>query len=102
MQLDLCANLKEHLLTIILGGNCELTRPGETYVYDNRVTIVSAMDLISKMAWQASSMYSNNMANLLDLLCTKPLGDDEQREFVIDMEDPVVRGMTCVHNNAIT
>ena len=102
MQLDLCANLKEHLLTTILGGNCELTRPGETYVYDNRVTIVSAMDLISKMAWQASSMYSNNMANLLDLLCTKPLGDDEQREFVIDMEDPVVRGMTCVHNNAIT
>lgn len=24
------------------GGNCELTRPGETYVYDNRVTVIGA------------------------------------------------------------
>lgn len=84
------------------GGNCELTRPGETYVYDNRVTIIGTTDLISRMSWQASSMYSNNMANLLDLLCPKPSEKDEQQKFNIDMEDPVIRGMTCVHENAIT
>ena len=84
------------------GGNCELTRPGETYVYDNRVTIIGTTDLISRMSWQASSMYSNNMANLLDLLCPKPADKDEKQKLFIDMEDPVIRGMTCVHENAIT
>lgn len=84
------------------GGNCELTRPGETYVYDNRVTIIGTTDLISRMSWQASSMYSNNMANLLDLLCPKPSSKDEEKKFFIDMEDPVIRGMTCVYDNTIT
>ncbi|KAL3919475.1 MAG: hypothetical protein SGILL_003735, partial [Bacillariaceae sp.] len=84
------------------GGNCELTKPGETYVYDNRVTIIGTTDLISRMSWQASSMYSNNMANLLDLLCPKPAEKDKKKEFVVDMEDPVVRGMTCVYNKEIT
>lgn len=84
------------------GGNCELTKPGETYLYDNRVTIIGTTDLISKMSWQASSMYSNNMANLLDLLCPKPKEKDVKQKFFIDMEDPVIRGMTCVHENAIT
>merc|ERR1712072_424550 len=41
------------------------------------------------------------MANLLDLLCIKRDGKDE-KEFFIDMDDPVIRGMTCVHGNAIT
>ena len=90
------------------GGNCELTHPGETYLYDDRVTIIGATDLISRMSWQASSMYSNNMANLFDLLCPNFKSMDGQEQAVqsktlnIDMEDPVIRGMTCVHNRNIT
>ena len=84
------------------GGNCELTKPGETYVYDNRVTIIGTTDLISRMSWQASSMYANNMANLMDLLCPKPKEKDEQQKFFIDMDDPVIRGMTTVHESTIT
>ena len=84
------------------GGNCELTRPGETYVYDNRVTIIGTTDLISRMSWQASSMYSNNMANLLDLLCPKPKEEAAQKSLFIDMDDPVIRGMTCVHDGSVT
>ena len=76
------------------GGNCELTRAGESYVYDKRVTIIGTTNLISRMSWQASSMYSNNMANLLDLLCPNPKvqGDDQEQavetmqSFHIDME----------------
>jgi len=83
------------------GGNCELTKPGESYVYDNRVTIVGTTDLISRMSWQASSMYSNNMANLLDLLCPKSADEKEEQKFFINMEDPVIRGMTCVHENDV-
>lgn len=83
------------------GGNCVLTKPGETYLYDGRVTIIGTTDLISKMSWQASSMYANNMSNLLELLCAKPSNGDPPKYF-IDMEDPVIRGMTCVHESTIT
>eukprot|EP00986_Skeletonema_menzelii_P010002 scaffold4693_cov149-Skeletonema_menzelii.AAC.4 len=77
------------------GGNCQLTRPGGIWVYDKRVTIVAYDNLSSRMSWQASSMYATNVANLLDLLC-------KEHKFVIDMEDPVVRGMTVVVDNTIT
>ena len=79
------------------GGNCELTKPGETYLYDNRVTIIGATDLPSRMAYQSSSMYANNMQSLLKLLCPK-----DERKMVINMEDSVIRGMTCVADNTIT
>jgi NAD(P) transhydrogenase alpha subunit len=101
---DAVDNLKAGSVIVDLagatGGNCELTRPGETYVYDNRVTIIGATDLISRMSWQASSMYSNNMANLLDLLCPKVM--ERPPGLFINMDDPVIRGMTCVYNNTIT
>lgn len=85
------------------GGNCELTKPGETYVYDNRVTIIGSTDLVGRMSWQASSMYSNNMANLMDLLCPKPAKDsDAPRALNINMEDKVIRGMTVVKEGSIT
>ncbi len=81
------------------GGNCELTRPGETYVYGQGVTIVGSTDLISQMAWQASSMYSNNCLNLLDLLCPKPKkGSTTPRALNLNMDDVVVRGMTLVNS----
>lgn len=83
------------------GGNCELTKPGETYVYDDRVTIIGASDLISRMSWQASSMFSNNMSNLLELLCPTAK-EGELRGLVLDMNDPVIQGMTCVKEGAIT
>lgn len=86
------------------GGNCELTRPGETYVYNDKVTIIGTTDLISRMSWQASSMYSNNMANLMELLCPAPAEDalaSSIRKFDINMEDNVVRGMTVVKDGTV-
>jgi NAD(P) transhydrogenase alpha subunit len=85
-------------LAAATGGNCELTKPYETYVYDNRVTIIGETNLLSKMAWQASSMYSNNMFNLLELLCKEKNG---KRQFTIDLEDQIIRGMTCVYDGEI-
>ena len=74
-------------LAAATGGNCQLTKPGFVWVYDQRVTIIAYDSLPARMSWQASSMYANNMANLLDLLC-------KEHKFAIDLEDPVVRGMT--------
>jgi len=76
------------------GGNCALTRPGETYVH-NGVTIIGSDMTNQRMAWQASTMYSNNIVNLFGILC-------KDKKLNIDMNDQVIRGMTCVLESEIT
>jgi NAD(P) transhydrogenase subunit alpha len=47
------------------GGNCELTRPGETFVTDNGVQILGPLNLPSTVPYHASQMYAKNVATLL-------------------------------------
>ncbi len=49
------------------GGNCELTRPGETIVHGD-VTIAGPLDLASQGALNASEMYARNLYNFVSLL----------------------------------
>lgn len=46
------------------GGNCELTRPGET-VDHNGVRIMGPLNLPSTVAYHASQLFSKNVANFL-------------------------------------
>jgi len=46
------------------GGNCELTRPGET-VEVNRVKIIGAVNLPATVPYDASQMYARNITNFL-------------------------------------
>ncbi len=48
------------------GGNCELTRPGETHEIDG-VTIAGPLDLASSGAVHASEMYARNVFNFVSL-----------------------------------
>lgn len=48
------------------GGNCELTRPGETHVH-NAVTIAGPLNLPSLGAIHSSEMYARNLYNFLAL-----------------------------------
>ncbi len=48
-----------------LGGNVEISKPSETLVSDNGVTIIGAADLPSQMATSASSTYARNISALL-------------------------------------
>jgi NAD(P) transhydrogenase subunit alpha len=52
------------------GGNCELTRPGET-VRENDVSIVGAVNIPSTIAYHASQLYSRNIASLLKEIVAK-------------------------------
>ena len=47
------------------GGNCELTRPGESYTTDNGVTIIGAPYLASGVSTTASNLLSRNVADVL-------------------------------------
>ncbi len=79
------------------GGNCELTKADEKIVSDNGVTVVGYTDFPSRMASQASSLYSTNIRHMLSDLTPAKDG-----VLVHDMEDDVIRGATVAFEGAIT
>jgi NAD(P) transhydrogenase subunit alpha len=64
------------------GGNCELTKPGETIVV-NGVTIMGPTDLPSTVPYHSSQTYAKNMATfLLHILQNGALRTDLDEEIV--------------------
>jgi NAD(P) transhydrogenase subunit alpha len=76
-----------------MGGNCELTVPGETVVRHG-VTIVGETNLPATMPVHASQMYSRNVWTLLDLLT-------KEGELVLDFDDEIVRETCVTHEGRI-
>jgi H+-translocating NAD(P) transhydrogenase subunit alpha len=70
------------------GGNCELTKPGETTVEDD-VVIVSPLNLPSTMPEHASQLYARNVMSLLELIT------GEEGELELNFDDEVVAG-ACI------
>jgi NAD(P) transhydrogenase subunit alpha len=77
------------------GGNCELTRPGQTIVHKG-VTIIGPTDLPSRVAHDASQMYARNVAAFLGRI------SGEDGAITIDMEDPIISGAAITHDGRIT
>ena len=73
------------------GGNCTLTKPNEVYTTDNGVIIAGK---VSQLPAQASRLYGNNMAHLLD-----DMGKAEN--FHIDMEDDIVKRAMVTYNGKV-
>lgn len=63
------------------GGNCELTRPGETYQHDNGVIIHAPLNVPSQVPLHASEMFAKNLLNFITPMMVdgdfKPQWDDE-------------------------
>jgi H+-translocating NAD(P) transhydrogenase subunit alpha len=78
------------------GGNCELTVPGEAVVRHG-VTIVGYTDLVSRLAKQSSTLYSNNLLRLTEELCKTKDG-----VVNVNMEDDALRGLTVIKDGSIT
>ena len=76
------------------GGNCELTRPGETVVYQG-VTIIGPLNLAATLPRHASEMYARNLFNLLSPAITK------EGELAIDWSDEVFSGAVLTHDGTI-
>ncbi len=79
------------------GGNCDLTVPDEKIVTPNGVTVVGYTDFPSRMAAQASTLYSNNIRHMMTDLT--PAKDGKVNH---NMEDDVIRGATATYDGAIT
>ena len=78
------------------GGNCELTVPGEAVVRHG-VTIIGYTDLLSRLAKQSSTLYSNNLLRLAEELCKAKDGN-----IVVNFEDDAIRGLTVVRDGELT
>ena len=78
------------------GGNCELTVPGEAVVRHG-VTIVGYTDLVSRLARQSSTLYSNNLLRLTEELCKTKDG-----VVNVNMDDDAIRGLTVIKDGTIT
>ena len=78
------------------GGNCELTVAGKV-ANINGVKIIGYTDLVSRLPNQSSQLYSNNLVNLVKLVCPEKDGT-----ITVDFDDQVVRNMTVVNADEIT
>ncbi|MGI1661134.1 Re/Si-specific NAD(P)(+) transhydrogenase subunit alpha [Palleronia sp. KMU-117] len=98
---DMVAMMKRGSVIVDLaaerGGNCDLTVPDQKIVTDNGVTIVGYTDFPSRMASQASTLYSTNIRHMMTDLTP---GKDGM--VFHNMEDDVIRGATVTYQGAIT
>jgi NAD(P) transhydrogenase subunit alpha len=75
------------------GGNCELTQPGETCVH-KKVTIIGLTDLPSRLPTQASQLFSNNTAKLIQHL-------SQDGKLKLDLDDEITGAITVVHDGKV-
>ncbi|HEV8039680.1 MAG TPA: Re/Si-specific NAD(P)(+) transhydrogenase subunit alpha [Bryobacteraceae bacterium] len=78
------------------GGNCELTRPGET-VHHQGITILGPLNLASSAPYHASQMYSSNITSFLKLMLTKDGALELKRDDEIIRETLVTHAGEIVH-----
>jgi NAD(P) transhydrogenase subunit alpha len=75
------------------GGNCELTKPGET-VEIRGVTIIGPINLSSSIPYHASMLYARNVTSFVQNL----VKDGELR---LDMEDEIIKQTLLTHKGSI-
>ena len=75
------------------GGNCELTRPGETIVV-NGVKIFGPLNLPASVPKDASTLYSRNLTTFI-------LAFWKDNAFNLDLQDEIIKGALVTHGGAV-
>jgi H+-translocating NAD(P) transhydrogenase subunit alpha len=76
------------------GGNCELTKPGET-IDVNGVTILAPLNLAVAVPVHASQLYSRNVTNFLGLIVKKGV-------LALDFNDEILASSCVAHQGKVT
>ena len=76
------------------GGNCDLTKAGETVV-ENGVLIIGPTNVPSSVPFHASQMFGKNIENLLNLLL------DDNGDLQLDFEDQIVTDTVISHDSDV-
>jgi len=75
------------------GGNCEVSRPGETVVVDG-VTVTAPLNLPATMPLHASLLFSRNLTAFL-------LAFTKDRIFQLDFTDDIQQGAAITHDGEV-
>jgi NAD(P) transhydrogenase subunit alpha len=76
------------------GGNCALSKPGETIETENGVIVAAPLDLPSSMATSASLMYARNITALVLHLV-------KDGELNLDFGDEITAGAVITHDGKV-
>jgi NAD(P) transhydrogenase subunit alpha len=94
---DVVAKMKPGSVIVDLaadgGGNCELSRLGETTVV-NGVTIMAPLNLAATMPYHASLLFSRNLTAFLQAFT-------KEKAFVLDLNDDIQRGALITHDGTV-
>jgi H+-translocating NAD(P) transhydrogenase subunit alpha len=77
-----------------LGGNVAGSKPGETVVTENGVTVIGAANLPSTMPTAASAMYARNISGLLQYLV-------KDGTLAIDRDDDLQAGVLITYDGQV-
>jgi NAD(P) transhydrogenase subunit alpha len=75
------------------GGNCELTRTGQT-VIEHGVTIIGAINFASGVPYHASQMYARNLTAFLQYVV-------KDGKLQLNVEDEIIRDTLVTHDGEI-
>jgi NAD(P) transhydrogenase subunit alpha len=75
------------------GGNCELSKPGET-VRTNGVTILAPLNVPSTVAYHASLLFSRNLTAFV-------LAFTKDKAFQLDFTDDIQQGAVITHDGEV-
>jgi proton-translocating NAD(P)+ transhydrogenase subunit alpha len=76
------------------GGNCELSKPGET-VHVGGVTIIAPLNLPATMPFHASLLFSRNLTAFI-------LAFTKEKAFQLDLSDDIQQGALITHEGNVT
>jgi len=83
-------------LAVETGGNCALSKAGETVTTPNGVTIVGHRNVPGRLAADASQLYATNLFNFLSLLV-----DKKEKALQIDWDDEIVKATLVTRDGAV-
>ncbi|MBG54093.1 MAG: NAD(P)(+) transhydrogenase (Re/Si-specific) subunit alpha [Rhodobiaceae bacterium] len=83
-------------LAVEQGGNCPLSKPGETVVTENGVTILGFKNMAGRLPVDASSLYAKNLLNFIT-----PQIDQEAKSLNLNWEDETVTGTALTRDGAV-
>jgi H+-translocating NAD(P) transhydrogenase subunit alpha len=75
------------------GGNCELSKPGET-VHVGAVTILAPLNVPTTMPFHASLLFSRNLAAFV-------LAFTKEKTFQLDFRDDIQQGALITHDGEV-
>ena len=97
---DMIAQMKPGSIVVDMavesGGNVEGSKANEEIITANGVRIIGLGNLPSHVAVDASQMYANNLANLIE-----HFWDKEQKTCSLKLDDEIIKGCLITHQGQI-